>query len=106
MTDKRVVVTGLGAITPLGLDHQSTWQACLKGVSGAGPITKFDASGYKTRIAAELRLWDALDLWAGHWVMAAGTGPIPLQPNCNGWRRQMSAEPFGLPGGLAVLSQA
>ncbi len=59
MSDKRVVVTGIGAVTPLGLDVESSWENCINGVSGAGPITKFDASGgYKTRIAAEVTGFD------------------------------------------------
>lgn len=59
MSDKRVVVTGIGAVTPLGLDMESSWENCINGVSGAGPITKFDASGgYKTRIAAEVTGFD------------------------------------------------
>ncbi|HEX9761896.1 MAG TPA: beta-ketoacyl-ACP synthase II [Acidimicrobiia bacterium] len=55
---RRVVVTGLGAVTPLGLDVESTWAAALKGQSGAGPITLFDATGYRTTIAAEVGDWD------------------------------------------------
>ena len=60
MADKRVVVTGMGVVSPLGLDASSTWEAALAGKSGAGPITKFDASGYKTRIAAEVKDFDPL----------------------------------------------
>jgi 3-oxoacyl-[acyl-carrier-protein] synthase II len=56
--DRRVVVTGLGAVTPLGLDAESTWQALLKGRSGAGPITLFDTTDYRTTIAAEVSDWD------------------------------------------------
>ncbi len=52
---KRVVVTGLGAITPLGLDVKTTWENALKGVSGAGPITHFDASKFKTQFACEVK---------------------------------------------------
>lgn len=52
---KRVVVTGLGAITPLGNDVKSTWEALINGVSGAGPITLFDASKFKTRFACEVK---------------------------------------------------
>jgi 3-oxoacyl-[acyl-carrier-protein] synthase II len=51
---RRVVVTGLGAISPVGLDMASTWNALVAGRSGAGPISLFDASGYKCRIAAEV----------------------------------------------------
>ena len=46
---KRVVVTGLGAITPIGNDVAATWDNAVKGVSGAGPITHFDASLFKTQ---------------------------------------------------------
>ena len=54
----RVVVTGLGAVTPLGNDLASTWSAAISGTSGAGPITLFDASEYGTRIACEVKNWD------------------------------------------------
>ncbi|MGH2519827.1 MAG: beta-ketoacyl synthase N-terminal-like domain-containing protein [Chloroflexota bacterium] len=54
----RVVVTGLGAVTPLGNDLASTWSAAISGASGAGPITLFDASEYGTRIACEVKNWD------------------------------------------------
>ena len=52
---KRVVVTGLGAITPLGNDVDSTWKNAIDGVSGAGPITHFDASLFKTQFACEVK---------------------------------------------------
>ena len=52
---KRVVVTGLGAITPLGNDLESYWQGLIEGRSGVGPITLFDASQHATRIAAEVK---------------------------------------------------
>ncbi|GAP71972.1 3-oxoacyl-[acyl-carrier-protein] synthase 2 [Candidatus Symbiothrix dinenymphae] len=55
---KRVVVTGLGAITPLGKTAPETWDALLKGVSGAGPITLFDASKFKTQFACEVKDFD------------------------------------------------
>jgi len=55
---KRVVVTGLGAITPLGNTVSETWDSLLKGVSGAGPITRFDASKFKTRFACEVKNYD------------------------------------------------
>ena len=56
---KRVVVTGLGAITPLGHDVASTWDNAVNGVSGAGPITHFDASKFKTQFACEVKDFDA-----------------------------------------------
>lgn len=52
---RRVVITGMGAVTPLGNDVQTTWQALLAGKSGAGQITRFDASQFTTTIAAELK---------------------------------------------------
>lgn len=58
---KRVVVTGLGALTPVGNSVPALWQGLTNGVSGAGPITHFDASKFKSRIAAELKGFDALN---------------------------------------------
>ena len=55
---KRVVVTGLGAVTPLGLDAASTWDAALAGRSGLGWITRFDASAFPVRVAAEVKGFD------------------------------------------------
>jgi 3-oxoacyl-[acyl-carrier-protein] synthase II len=52
---KNPVITGLGAVTPVGLDVPSTWQALLAGKSGVAPITLFDASDFPTRIAAEVK---------------------------------------------------
>ena len=55
---KRVVITGLGAVTPLCNDVPSTWQNLINGVSGAAPITHFDASKFKTQFACELKGFD------------------------------------------------
>jgi 3-oxoacyl-[acyl-carrier-protein] synthase II len=52
---RRVVVTGAGAVTPLGLTADDTWQAMVAGKSGIGPITLFDASDYSVRIAGEVK---------------------------------------------------
>src|ERR1700744_2013628 len=59
---KRVVVTGIGAITPLGNDPATFWQKLDAGVSGAGPITHFDASAFKTRFACEVHDFNPGDL--------------------------------------------
>ncbi len=56
---KRVVITGSGAVTPLGNDLRTTWAALKTGHSGIGPITKFDASSFPSRIAGEVRGFDA-----------------------------------------------
>jgi 3-oxoacyl-[acyl-carrier-protein] synthase II len=55
---KRVVVTGLGAVTPLGNSVNDYWNNLIKGVSGAAPITRFDASKFKTRFACEVKGFD------------------------------------------------
>ena len=79
---KRVVVTGLGAITPLGNDVDTTWTNALAGKSGAAPITHFDASQFKTRFACEVKGFDPnehfdrkklrqLDLYAQYALVAA-----------------------------------
>lgn len=79
---KRVVVTGMGAITPLGNDVPSTWEAAKAGVSGAGPITHFDASLFKTQFACEVKNFKPeehfdrrkqrqLDLYAQYALVAA-----------------------------------
>lgn len=56
---KRVVVTGLGAITPIGNTVPEFWENLVNGVSGAGPITHFDASLFKTQFACEVKNFDA-----------------------------------------------
>lgn len=60
---KRVVVTGLGAVTPLGNDVPTTWANVLEGRSGAGPITLFDASLFKTQFACEVKDFDPSELF-------------------------------------------
>ncbi len=62
---KRVVITGMGCISPLGNDIETTWQNILLGKSGIGPVTHYDASSHKVRIAAEVKGFDAKALF-GH----------------------------------------
>lgn len=57
-TLNRVVITGMGAITPLGLSVEETWQGLLAGKSGIGPVSRFDSSELRTHIAAEVRNFD------------------------------------------------
>ena len=79
---KRVVVTGMGAVTPIGNDVETTWQNAVAGVSGCGPITHFDASKFKTQFACEVKNFDpsvhfdrkkarTLDLYAQYALVAA-----------------------------------
>ena len=58
MEARRVVLTGLGALTPVGNTTEEFWSALKQGKSGIGPITRFDATGYATRIAGEVRNFD------------------------------------------------
>jgi beta-ketoacyl-acyl-carrier-protein synthase II len=58
VTRRRVAVTGLGLVTPVGNDVATSWQALLAGRSGVAPVTLFDASGFSTRIAAEVKGFD------------------------------------------------
>lgn len=63
MTRKRVVITGLGCISPLGTNMTDTWEGIVAGKSGAGPITLFDASNHKTRFACEVKGFDPAALF-------------------------------------------
>ena len=60
---KRVVVTGLGALTPIGNNVDDLWDSLVKGKSGAGPITNFDASKFNTKFACELKDFDSKDFF-------------------------------------------
>jgi 3-oxoacyl-[acyl-carrier-protein] synthase II len=58
--DRRVVITGLGVLTPIGNDVQAMWTSLLAGKSGAGPITQFDATPFKTKFACEVKGFDPI----------------------------------------------
>jgi 3-oxoacyl-[acyl-carrier-protein] synthase II len=58
---RRVAITGIGMISPVGLDVESNWEALLAGTPGGGPITAFDAEGYATRIACQIEDFDPLN---------------------------------------------
>ena len=76
---RRVVVTGLGAVTPIGNDVESFWNGVKEGKVGIGPITRFDTTGYKATLAAELKGFVAKDRmdprtarsmrWQPHWKL-------------------------------------
>ena len=61
MTPRRVVVTGVGLVSPLGIGTRATWDGLVAGRSGAGPITRFDAADFSSRIACEVKGFDPLD---------------------------------------------
>jgi len=80
---RRVVITGIGWVTPLGTEIQTVWQRLLRGESGVGYISHFDASNFPTKIAAEVRNWDVSDVgenpddWkfqGRHTLFAVGAG--------------------------------
>ena len=56
---RRVVITGIGLVTPLGNNLEETWKALVEGRSGAGPITPFDSSQYANHFACEVKNWDS-----------------------------------------------
>ena len=60
---KRVVVSGLGALTPIGNDIKSYWNGLISGLSGADKITYFDTSKFKTQFACELKGYDPMDFF-------------------------------------------
>jgi 3-oxoacyl-[acyl-carrier-protein] synthase II len=55
---RRVVITGIGLVTPIGNDLESTWSSLIAGKNGAGPITQFDATNFSTKFACEVKGWD------------------------------------------------
>lgn len=61
MSTRRVVVTGVGVVTPVGIGVETTWQSIVQGVSGAATITAFDPEGYDTRFACEVKGFEASD---------------------------------------------
>ena len=99
-TERRVVITGLGVVSPLGNDLETFWNALLSGKCGIGPITSFDVSNYDTKIAAEVKNFDPApafpspkeirrtDLFAQYGVHAAwqalrDAGLNGEQPDCD-----------------------
>lgn len=83
MTKRRVVVTGMGIVSPVGNTLKAAWQNIVNGVSGIAPITHFDTEGFAATIAGEIKDFDAKDYVSGkdakkmdpfiHYAMAAGT---------------------------------
>ena len=95
VTDHRVVVTGIGMTTPLGIGAEATWRAVLRGANGVGPIGRFDAAGFPVRFAAEVAL--------------SGSGAAlkaRLVEQALGEALAMSRVPGGLRLGVCVGSEA
>src|SRR5438067_2448532 len=61
MSKRRVVVTGMGIISPVGNDVATAWKNVVEGNSGIGPVSEFDATAYSTRIAGEVKDFDPVD---------------------------------------------
>ena len=89
---RRVVVTGIGLVTPLGTEVETVWQNLLAGKSGVDYITRFDASRFPTKIAAEVKNWDLSDVgldpkdWIGHGLhtqFAMGAGIKAVKDKIN-----------------------
>src|ERR1700744_202082 len=89
-TERRVVVTGMGAVTPLGNDVATFWQNLTAGQCGVGPITHFDASAYDTKIAAEVKNFD----------------PTPAFPSPKEIRRTDRFSQFGVYAAWAALKES
>jgi 3-oxoacyl-[acyl-carrier-protein] synthase II len=86
-----VVVTGLGVVSPIGVGHPEFWDSLVRGQSGEGPITVFDASGFPVQIAAEVKHTDLLEHW-----------PKPIGPTTGAERRTQ----FGLAAAALALDDA
>ncbi|MGP0069296.1 MAG: beta-ketoacyl-[acyl-carrier-protein] synthase family protein [Isosphaeraceae bacterium] len=87
---RRVVVTGMGMITPVGSDTESSWRALCEGRGGVGPITHFDAATFPTRIAAE----------------ACGFRLADYRPDAGDWRDHSRTTQFALAAATLAMSQA
>ena len=86
MTRRRVVVTGLGVVAPNGIGVDAYWDALMAGRSGVGPITAFDASRFKSRIAGEIKDFDP-ERYRGAWVArdAEPTIRMEVSPRAARW---------------------
>jgi len=104
MTERRVAVTGMGILTPIGIGVEAFWKSLLAGRSGVGPVDHFDASGLPARIAAYVRDREALDAWRGRlgleptdprsllFALAAGQQAYEAA----GWRDNLGGERVGV----------
>ena len=111
---KRVVITGVGAVTPVGLDAPSTWAAMLEGQSGVGKLTLFDASEYPVQIGGEVKGFDAtgrieakelrrMDRYAQFAVVAAQEAWVDAGLTRDGLQDEIGVVFGSAAGGLTVL---
>ncbi len=111
---RRVVVTGVGAVTPVGLDAPSTWASMLEGQSGVGAVTLFDASAYPTNIAGEVKGFDAtgriepkelrrMDRYVQMAVVSAQEAWVDAGLTKNGTQDEIGVVYGSAAGGLGVL---
>ena len=70
---RRVVVTGLGAVTPIGNTVEEFWKGIREGKVGIGPITRFDTTGYKVTLAAEVKDFKAADRNGSFFTLCCGS---------------------------------
>ena len=99
----RVVVTGIGMVSPLGLDRESTWEGLVEGRSGVDQITSFDTCGYTTTIAAEVKDFEPESLLGRkearrmdrHWRRSLTLGSASMgttRTGCHQWWRAESED--------------
>ena len=110
MSRRRVVITGLGAVTPVGNSVESSWKSVKEGRCGAGPITLFDASGFQVRIAAEVKGFSLDDYGVDHklsrkmsrfakFLLGAG---IQAVTDAGYTKENFSAENTGIVSGVGI----
>src|SRR5207248_9855186 len=105
--ERRVVVTGIGLVTPLGIGTKESWEAAIAGKSGVGPITRFDAKDLPSRIAGEVKSFDAAKFMAkkearrNELFIQFALAATQLAPRCAGIP---TAKPLGDRPGLIVGS--
>ena len=104
---RRVAITGLGAVTPVGLTAPATWAALIAGTSGIGPITRFDATGCTARIAGEVRGFDPTAARAtALYPRGAGTEPVTAALSPKDVRKLGRFSHLGLGAGLEAYADS
>ena len=96
MNRRRVVITGLGAVTPIGLTAGESWQAVQDGVCGVAPITQFDPTGMKVQLAAEVK--DFVPEKAGNVLDWLGGSVTPI----SNWHEMYNLELYRLASSCSV----